>query len=169
MQFDMADEAAFVETAGLVLRWNYTNGNTMLLALMIRDQTGGDAASVLRFARRELFDKLGMEHVTLEFDGAGTPIGSSHMWASARDWARFGQLYLDDGVVASERNLPEGWVDYSARLNPGSETMATAPASGLIAARPAGWPSASGSACRPTRSFYGVARLVANAIVADDK
>src|SRR5262249_15619609 len=101
MQFDMADQAAFAETAELGAapgtRWNYTNGNTMLLARMIRDAVGGDAASVLRFAHRELFDKLGMEHATLEFDSVGTPIGSSHMWASARDWARFGRLYLDDG------------------------------------------------------------------------
>ena len=127
MEFDTADQAAFAETADLGAapgtRWNYTNGNTMLLARIIHDQAAGDAASVLRFAHRELFDKLGMEHVTLEFDGAGTPIGSSHMWASARDWARFGQLYLDDGVVGGERILPEGWVDYSARLTPGQRNL----------------------------------------------
>ena len=128
MQFDMADQAAFAETAELGAapgtRWNYTNGNTMLLARMIRktDAASPPTASVLRFAHRELFDKLGMEHATLEFDSVGTPIGSSHMWASARDWARFGQLYLDDGVVDGERILPAGWVDYSARLTPGSET-----------------------------------------------
>jgi hypothetical protein len=88
---------------------------------LIRDNAGGTAASTLEFARRELFDKLGMHHVTLEFDSTGTPIGSSHMLASPRDWARFGLLYLNDGVVGGQRLLPEGWVDYSARLTPHSE------------------------------------------------
>ena len=101
--------------------WNYTNGTTLLLSKLIRDNAGGTASSTLAFARRELFDKLGMRHVTLEFDAVGTPIGSSHMLASARDWARFGLLYLDDGVVGGERILPEGWVDYSATLTPHSE------------------------------------------------
>jgi CubicO group peptidase (beta-lactamase class C family) len=125
MVFGVRDMAAFAEKAPSKASpgtwWNYTNGNTILLSKIIRDSTGGDAASVLVFARRELFDKLGMRHVTLEFDAAGTPIGSSHMLASVRDWARFGLLYLNDGVVGGERLLPPGWVDYSAAPTPGSE------------------------------------------------
>ena len=125
MVFGVRDMAAFAEKAPLQAapgtRWTYTNGNTILLSRIIRDSTGGDAASVLAFARRELFDKLGMRHVTLEFDATGTPIGSSHMLASARDWVRFGLLYLNDGMAGGERLLPPGWVDYSAAATPGSE------------------------------------------------
>ncbi|MBS0517508.1 MAG: serine hydrolase [Proteobacteria bacterium] len=125
MVYAERDMAGFAERAPLRFapgsQWNYTNGNTLLLSRIVRDNAGGTAASTLAFARRELFDKLGMEHATLEFDATGTPIGSSHMLASARDWARFGLLFLNDGVVGGERLLPEGWVDYSARPTPHSE------------------------------------------------
>ena len=126
MEFDAADEAGEAEKATLKFEpgtdWTYTNGNTLLLSRIIRDAAGGDADAVEQFLQRELLDKLGMAHATMEFDSVGTPIGSSHMWAPARDWARFGLLYLNDGVVGGARILPAGWVNYSARLTPHSET-----------------------------------------------
>ena len=90
-------------------------------------------------SQRELFAPLGFEHATLEYDSAGVPLGTIHLWASARDWARFGLLYLRDGVAESgQRLLPEGWVDYSADAHPAKRrrNTATARASGPSAATP---------------------------------
>ena len=123
MEFDMADQSAFAANARLRAtpgsKWRYTNCNFVLLSRMIRDAAGGDATSARTFIARELFAPLGFEHATLEYDSAGVPLGTIHLWASARDWARLGLLYLRDGVAESgHRLLPEGWVDYSATLTP---------------------------------------------------
>jgi CubicO group peptidase (beta-lactamase class C family) len=119
MMFCERDMAAYAERAKLKTKpgqsWEYTSGNTLIASAILRDAVGGDAADVLRFAHSQLFDPVGMQHVTMEFDDAGTPIGSTRIYASARDWARFGELYLNDGVVDGKRILPEGWVSYSTR------------------------------------------------------
>jgi CubicO group peptidase (beta-lactamase class C family) len=125
MEFDMADQSAFAAHASLRAKpgteWRYTNCNFVLLSRMIRDAVGGDANSLRRFIERGLFAPLGIEHATLEYDSAGVPLGTIHLWASARDWARFGALYLRDGVTESgQRILPAGWVDYSTRATPQS-------------------------------------------------
>jgi CubicO group peptidase (beta-lactamase class C family) len=94
-------------------RWAYSSPSTQLLARIIRDAVGGPEQT-LALAWRELFNPLGMRDVTLEFDATGTLQGASNMLASARDWARFGLLYLNDGVVGGKRILHEDWVDFSA-------------------------------------------------------
>lgn len=111
------DTAGFAAKAPLIAppgtRWAYSSPTTQLLARIIRDAVGGPEQS-LAFAWRELFNPLGMRNVTLEFDAAGTMLGSTYMLASARDWARFGLLYLNDGFVGGRRVLHEDWVDLSA-------------------------------------------------------
>jgi CubicO group peptidase (beta-lactamase class C family) len=111
------DMAGFAVKAPLIAepgtRWAYSSPTTQILARIIRDAAGGPEQS-LRLAWRELFNPLGMRNVTLEFDGSGTLQGSSSMLASARDWARFGLLYLQDGVVGGRKILHEDWVDLSA-------------------------------------------------------
>lgn len=122
MKFAEDDMAAYAARMPLATApgtvWNYHDGNTIMLAHLIRNAAGGKPEDALRFARRELFAPLGMRHVTLQLDGAGTIEGSSKMLASARDWARFGQLYLNDGIAGGKRILPEGWVNYSATATP---------------------------------------------------
>jgi CubicO group peptidase (beta-lactamase class C family) len=102
--------------------WTYSDGNTAILGRLIRERAGG-AREAQAFARRDLFDRLGMGAVTLETDASGSPIGATQVYAAARDWSRLGQLFLDDGVANGQRILPRGWVDYSTQLTPGSEAF----------------------------------------------
>jgi CubicO group peptidase (beta-lactamase class C family) len=117
MVFLHNDMAGFAIKAPLIAppgtRWHYSSATTEILAKIIRDAVGGPEQT-LAYAWRELFNPLGMRDVTLEFDASGTLQGSAFIFASARDWARFGLPYLDDGVVGGKRILHEDWVDYSA-------------------------------------------------------
>lgn len=109
---DMAAYAAAqpLDTAPGV-RWSYSSGTTNIIAGVIR-QVVGDA-NYTEFPRRALFQPLGMHSGVLETDTAGTFVGSSFMYATARDWARFGMLFAQDGVWDGQQILPEGWVEYT--------------------------------------------------------
>ena len=100
--------------------WSYSSGTTNILQAIIRRQfaTLGD---YIAYPYQRLFGKLGMTSAVLETDASGVFVGSSFMYATARDWAKFGQLYLQDGIWQGQRLLPEGWVTYSSTLTPKSD------------------------------------------------
>jgi CubicO group peptidase (beta-lactamase class C family) len=96
--------------------FQYSSGSTNILSKIIR-QTVGDSL-YHRFPYEKLFYKIGMYGALMEPDASGTFVASSYSFATARDWARFGLLYLNDGVWNGERILPEGWVKYSVTPAP---------------------------------------------------
>lgn len=91
-------------------RFRYANNDTLLAVRALRSTLGDQAYA--DFPRLELFEKLGMRHTVAEKDWRGNYILSSQVWSTARDLARFGLLYLNDGVSNGDRILPEGWVKY---------------------------------------------------------
>ncbi len=102
-------------------RWEYANANPHALWRIIRNTVGDTDRDYLTFPRRALFNKIGMSSAIIEPDPYGNLIGTSFGWATARDWARFGLLYLNDGVWEGKRILPEGWVDYTTTPAPAAE------------------------------------------------
>ena len=91
--------------------FEYSSGTTNILSKIIRQTVGDDAYH--RFPYEKLFRKLGMYRAIMEVDASGNFVASSYGHASARDWARLGLLYLQDGIWEGERILPEGWVSYT--------------------------------------------------------
>lgn len=117
--FGQADAAVYAANQPLEAapntKWQYSSGTTNIISGIIRNAIGSDT-DYLGFPRRALFDRLGMKSAVIEPDASGTLVCSSFMYATARDWARFGLLYLQDGVWEGQRILPEGWVQYSPML-----------------------------------------------------
>ncbi|MFC1608412.1 serine hydrolase domain-containing protein [Candidatus Latescibacterota bacterium] len=122
VMLENTDMAAYAASKPLVASpgksFNYSSGTTLIISRLIRDALGGGDEAYFTFPRRALLDTLGMRKTVLETDGSGTFVGSSYIYATARDWARFGLLYLQDGVWEGERILPEGWVEYSITPSP---------------------------------------------------
>jgi hypothetical protein len=116
------DAAGFAASKPLVAEpgalWSYSSGTSNILAGIIRQTVGGYLQEYYDFTQQGLFLPLGIHTATMEIDNNGTFIGSSYMYASARDWARLGQLCLQDGVWQGRRLLPEGWIGYSTTPTP---------------------------------------------------
>jgi CubicO group peptidase (beta-lactamase class C family) len=107
------DVAAFAADKPLVeppgTRLNYSSGTSNIISSIVADVVGrGDRYEA--WLRERLFGPLGMDSATPRFDDAGTWIASSYCFCTARDFAKFGQLYLDDGMVGDARLLSADWV-----------------------------------------------------------
>ncbi|KQV82852.1 serine hydrolase [Rhizobium sp. Root1220] len=90
-------------------RFNYSSGTSTLIAKIWMDRLGSGQAA-LAYPREALFDPLGMTSAVFEVDARGTFAGSSYLYATAHDWARFGQFLLQGGVWEGRRLLPESFV-----------------------------------------------------------
>ncbi len=101
--------------------WAYSDGTSNILARICLEADGDELERRLTLPRRLLFEPLGMTTAEIAVDGSGTFVGSSLMLASARDWARFGQFCLDDGVWGGQRLLPHGWMERIFAATPESQ------------------------------------------------
>jgi CubicO group peptidase (beta-lactamase class C family) len=105
-----ADETALPASRALSsdpgTKFNYSSGTSVLISRIWMNRIG-DARQALDYPRQALFAPLGMSSAVLEADARGTFAGSSYLYATARDWARFGQFLVQDGVWNGERLLPE--------------------------------------------------------------
>ena len=112
MLFVEADMSAFVAGSALAERpgevFNYSSGTTVLLMRLIKETLGSDEA-YRSFIYRDVLDAIGMVDSVLEMDGSGVFVGSSYLFATAHDYARFGQLYLDLANGKSNDLLPVDW------------------------------------------------------------
>ncbi|GAB4350031.1 MAG: serine hydrolase [Oricola sp.] len=100
--------------------FEYSSGTTVMLS-RIWQNAFADPAEALAWPRRALFDPLGMRSAVIETDESGTFVGSSYMYATARDWARFGQFLLQRGVWNGRSVLPVGYVDWMVEPHPASD------------------------------------------------
>ncbi|UDL89679.1 beta-lactamase family protein [Mesorhizobium sp. PAMC28654] len=118
---DMAGFAASKPLAGEVGKvFSYSSGTAVMLSRLWQDAIG-DKDKALAWPRTALFGPLGMHSAVLETDEQGTFVGSSYLYASAHDWARFGQLLLQGGVWNGKDILPAGFVDWMREPAPASK------------------------------------------------
>ncbi len=101
-------------------KWNYSSGSANIVARIVRQTIEKEYDYYYSFIYKELFDKIGMYSAIVEPDSSGTFVGSSYALATPRDWARFGLLYLQNGVWQGEQIFSQDWVAYTTTPTPGA-------------------------------------------------
>ncbi|HUR35530.1 MAG TPA: serine hydrolase [Vicinamibacterales bacterium] len=123
MLYNCHDTAAYAAGRPLAATpgtaFSYSSGTTNILSRIVRTIVGDE--DYFGFPRRALFDRLGMPSAVLEPDGAGTFVCSSYMLATARDWARFGQLFVNGGRCDDTTIVSDRWIDFSTTPTPQSD------------------------------------------------
>ena len=109
--------------ADVATKWSYSSGDANLLARALRGALKSEDPRA--WAKRKLFDPAGLTSAIFESDRSGTLVFSSSCFMTARDMAKFGQLYLDDGMSGATRVLPAGWAAYS--IKPAAPVAVAAP------------------------------------------
>ena len=100
--------------------FNYSSGSSVLVASTLQNRMD-NAEAGLKFPKDQLFSPLGMHSALMETDARGTLVGGSYVYATARDWARLGQFFLQKGNWEGKALLPEGYVDWMTTPHPASE------------------------------------------------
>ncbi|PWJ83920.1 CubicO group peptidase (beta-lactamase class C family) [Pseudaminobacter salicylatoxidans] len=117
---DMAGFAQAKPLAGEIGKvWSYSSGTAVMLSRLWQNAVGNRAVA-LAWPRTALFDPLGMTSAVMETDARGTFVGSSYLYATAHDWARFAQFLIDDGMWNGVPLLPEGFVSWMREPAPAS-------------------------------------------------
>lgn len=114
MLFTQRDMAGFAATRERLHapgdHWEYMSGNTVLATYALQSRLGDDLETQVSAVRERLFEPLGIHTAVIEPDASGTLVGSSYMYATAQDWARLAQLYIDRGMANGERIIPDNWL-----------------------------------------------------------
>ncbi|WP_114087689.1 serine hydrolase [Thalassospira profundimaris] len=97
--------------------WQYSSGTTNVLSAAMRNLSRS-IQQYQALPAELLFRPLGMNHAVVETDSDGYLVASSFMHATGREWAKLGQLYLQDGIWNGTRLLPEGWVTHATSPAP---------------------------------------------------
>ena len=112
MLFNKADMAAYTASRPLKVapgtQFYYSSGNSNILSRIVRQTVGN--SNYYSIIYDSLFHKLGMYSAVIEPDASGTMVGSSYVFATARDWARFGLLYYNNGIVNGQQLFTGDWV-----------------------------------------------------------